>query len=66
MTEERWNIVGEMIKETYEQIGFVVLDVEFSAPGIFKMQAIKDEVPRELIVTVLLNGNYINAIAKRE
>lgn len=61
MTQEEKTIaMGEMIASTYENMGFAVLDVNPFAPGVFKLELIDANGPKEAFVTVLLHMNLVN------
>lgn len=57
--------VQELITTTYENMGFAVLSVNPFAPGVFKLEVIEAEGPKEVLVTVLLHMVPINAVVKR-
>jgi hypothetical protein len=53
--EEKTKAMEEMIATTYENMGFAVLDVNPFAPGVFKLDIIDTNGPKEVYVTVLLH-----------
>lgn len=53
----------ELIATTYENLGFAVLGINPFAPGVFKLEVIEPNGPKEVLVTVLLHMVPINATA---
>ena len=63
--DDRIKVLMEMVAFQYESMGFVVLEIGPFAPGMFKMDVIENEMAKEILVTVLLHGAYVNGIDKR-
>lgn len=61
---EKTQAVAELIKTTYENMGFAILDINPFAPGVFKMEAIDGNGLKEFYVTVLLHMVPVNVVSQ--
>ena len=59
--EERLQAMKELITLQYESVGFAVLEIDIAGPGMFKLEIIDANGPREVFVTVLLHMVPIHA-----
>ncbi len=58
--ELKQQVVQELIKKTYEDIGLAVISVEPCGHASFKCHVINEEGPKEVLVTILLCMNSLN------